>query len=286
MKNILSIQSHVVYGHAGNSSAVFPMQRLGCEVWPIHTVQFSNHTQYVEGWKGKAFPASDIDSLIDGLSNLNVLNTCDAILTGYLGSQEQCDSILQTLNRIKTVNPATIYICDPVMGDVNKGCILAPGITKRLVEDIMPIADVIIPNQFELTKFTKIDIHNVEDAVRACKKALKMGPDVVLVKHVHALSDTLFSMMYADSTGCYLIQRPYLSFIKQPVGVGDLISAIFTAKIVNGSSNLIAFKHTAEAVFGILNETNKLKQWELATVKFQSEIFSPTNHFEVQKLPM
>ena len=44
--NILSIQSHVVYGHVGNSAATFPLQRLGFEVWPIHTVQFAHHTGY------------------------------------------------------------------------------------------------------------------------------------------------------------------------------------------------------------------------------------------------
>jgi len=64
MKSIISIQSHVVYGHAGNSSAVFPMQRMGLEVWPIHTVQFSNHTQYQQGWTGQKFGADEIHSLM------------------------------------------------------------------------------------------------------------------------------------------------------------------------------------------------------------------------------
>jgi pyridoxine kinase len=83
MHGILSIQSHVTYGHAGNSSAIFPMQRMGFEVWPIHTVQFSNHTQYKQGWTGRAFSASDIDELVQGLDNIDALTRCKAILTVY-----------------------------------------------------------------------------------------------------------------------------------------------------------------------------------------------------------
>lgn len=83
MKGILSVQSHVVYGHAGNSSAVFPLQRMGFEVWPIHTVQFSNHTQYKEGWTGRAFAAEDITSLVSGMESIGQLENCEAVLSGY-----------------------------------------------------------------------------------------------------------------------------------------------------------------------------------------------------------
>src|SRR6266478_8796248 len=67
--NLLSINSHVAYGHVGNAAAVFALQRLGCEVWPVHTVQFSNHTGYGT-WKGEVFAAAQIGEVIDGIADL------------------------------------------------------------------------------------------------------------------------------------------------------------------------------------------------------------------------
>lgn len=116
---------HVVFGCAGNSAAVFPMRRLGMEVWPVNTVQFSNHTQYAAGWQGMAMPAGHISALCQGLMDIEVLGRCDAVLSGYLGSAEQGNEILAVVAAVKAANPAAIYFCDPVMGHPEKGCIVA-----------------------------------------------------------------------------------------------------------------------------------------------------------------
>lgn len=284
MKGILSIQSHVVYGHAGNSSAVFPIQRMGFEAWPIHTVQFSNHTQYKEGWTGKAFTAEDINQLVAGISNIGKLGDIEAIITGYQGSAEQCGAVLNTVQAVKEKNPNAIYVCDPVMGSPEKGCIVAPGIAESLIQDIMPTADVIVPNQFELAQFVNMEINSLDDAKRACQKALEKGPKVVVVKHLHSLSDESFSMMLATQEGCYLAQRPHLRFDKQPVGVGDLISAIFTAGLLQGRSAVEAFSHCNSAVYGVLKETAQRDEWELQTIAAQSELVEPSEIFAAQKL--
>ncbi len=284
MKNILSIQSHVVFGHAGNSSAVFPLQRMGYEVWPIHTVQFSNHTQYTEGWTGRAFTADDINELVQGIANIGQLQNCSAVLTGYQGSPQQCSAVIKTVNRVREANPKAIYVCDPVMGAPDKGCIVAPGIAEHLVKEIMPMADVIVPNQFELGQFTNSAIDSMETAVEACRKALSMGPDIVLVKHLHSLSDEKFSMMLAVQDGCFLAQRPHLNFPKQPVGVGDLISAVFTANLLSGMDPLSAFTHCNNAVYGILKKTFDAGSWELRTIEAQDELIHPSSSFETVKL--
>lgn len=284
MKGILSIQSHVVYGHAGNSSAVFPIQRMGFEAWPIHTVQFSNHTQYKEGWTGKAFTAEDINQLVQGISNIGKLGDVEAIITGYQGSAEQCSAVLNTVNAVKEKNPNAIYVCDPVMGSPEKGCIVAPGITENLIQDVMPTADVIVPNQFELAQFVDMQINSIEDAMAACQKALQKGPSIVLVKHLHSLSDDKFSMMLATQEGCFLAQRPHLKFAKEPVGVGDLISAVFTAGLLQGKSPAESFSHCNSAVYGVLKETSKRNEWELQTIAAQSELVKPSEIFAAKKL--
>lgn len=284
MTNIISIQSHVVFGHAGNSSAVFPMQRMGMEVWPIHTVQFSNHTQYQQGWRGRAFDSADITDLIQGIDNVGQLKNCSALVSGYQGSGSQCDSVATAVAKLKERNPDALYVCDPVMGDPKKGCIVPEEVTDKLVNGLMSIADVIVPNQFELTQFTGMEIETLQDAVDACKYALSKGPKMVLVKHLHSLSHESFSMMLATKEGIYLAQRPHLEFEKQPVGVGDLISGLFTAGLVKGQSAKDAFQHAHNATYGVLKITQESQTWELQTIKAQNEFVEPSSNYVVQEV--
>jgi pyridoxine kinase len=101
--NILSIQSHVAFGHVGNASATFPMQRLGHEVWPIHTVQFSNHTGY-GSWTGRVFDGQAVEELVDGIAARGVLPSCDGVLSGYMGSADIGQAILGTVARVREAN--------------------------------------------------------------------------------------------------------------------------------------------------------------------------------------
>lgn len=284
MKGIISIQSHVVYGSAGNSSAVFPLQRLGFNVWPIHTVQFSNHTQYAQGWTGEKFDPSTIGDLRQGLSNIDALEKCHAVLSGYLGSSGQTHEVLKLVNEVRSANPSAIYVCDPVMGDVDKGCVVSEEVTGDLVNHLMPAADVIVPNQFELSCFTQMKITCLDNAIDACQKALTLGPKMVLVKHLHGISNSKFTMMLATKQGCYMVQRPLLSFERQPVGVGDLISALFTGGLLKGLSAVDSFTHANNACFGVLKETSDSGEWELQTVAAQQSLIEPKECFSVVRL--
>ena len=96
--NILSIQSHVAYGHVGNSAAVFPLQRLGAEVWSIDTVQFSNHTGYGT-WEGRVFDVGLIREIVRGIERRGVLGECDGVLSGYMGSAEIGGAVLDAVAR-------------------------------------------------------------------------------------------------------------------------------------------------------------------------------------------
>ena len=284
MKGVLSIQSHVTYGHAGNSAAVFPMQRMGLEVWPIHTVHFSNHTQYNQGWTGKAVAGEAIAEIFDGLEKIGVLESIRAIVTGYLGDASHCDVIANIVKKAKAANPDCLYLCDPVMGDPEKGCIVSDGVAESLVGTLMPMADILVPNQFELTRFTGQDIHSMEDAVVACEKALALGPNLVLAKHLHGVKGDQFSMLMASNQGNYLAQRPHLTFPREPVGVGDMISATFLAGLINGLEAQQALEHCNNAVFGILEETAASNQWELQLIAGQKQFETPSNSFKVAQL--
>lgn len=278
MKRILSIQSHVVFGCAGNSAAVFPMRRMGMEVWPLNTVQFSNHTQYAEGFKGIAMPAGHIEELVNGLSAIGVLETCDAVLSGYLGSAQQGNEILTAVNRIKALNPNAIYFCDPVMGHPEKGCIVAPGVSDFLKYTALEMADVIAPNLLELETLTGAHIESIEEAIEASKVLLNKGLDMVLVKHLSraAQDKNRFEMLLTTPEGSYLVSRPLYDFDRQPVGVGDLISGIMLANLMSGYSPLAAFERTNAAVDAILKTTFEAGAYELQLVASQEAIANPS----------
>ena len=146
---ILSIQSSVAYGHVGNSAAVFPLQRLGHEVWPVLTVHFSNHTGYGE-WRGPLLAPDDVREVIRGIEDRGVLGQADAVLSGYQGDPAVGAVILDAVARVKELNPDAVYCCDPVMGDVGRGMFVRPGIPEYMRDTVVPQADIITPNQFEL----------------------------------------------------------------------------------------------------------------------------------------
>jgi pyridoxine kinase len=279
MQNVLSIQSHVVFGHAGNSAAVFPMRRMGVNVWPLNTVQFSNHTQYGR-WTGGAVDADELTRVIEGIGAIGVLSRCNAILSGYLGSPEQGAAVVEIVRMVKAVNPKARYFCDPVMGTTS-GCIVEPGIQEFLVNTMPEVADAMTPNHIELQKLTGRTIETVDEAVAACREVIARGPEVVLVKHLidkNSRADT-FNMLAVTATEAWFAQRPLYPFARQPVGVGDLTSAVFLARTLLGDSVRAALEHTLAAVNAVVRTTFQAGRYELEIVASQDEIAYPTERF-------
>ncbi len=178
--NVLSIQSHVAYGHVGNASAVFPMQRLGVEVWPVHTVQFSNHTGY-GAWRGEVFAADSVREVVKGVAERGALARCDAVLSGYMGSAAIGEAILEAVAAVRAENRDALYCCDPVIGDTEEGVYVRPGITEFMRERAVPAADILTPNLFELNLLTGLPTRTLAEAKGAIAALQARGPRVVLV---------------------------------------------------------------------------------------------------------
>jgi len=288
MKNVLSIQSHVVFGHAGNSAAVFPMRRLGVNVWPLNTVQFSNHTQYGH-WSGSAIDAGQMVELVEGIGAIGVLPRCDAVLSGYLGAPEQAQAVIDIVRAVKAANPQARYFCDPVMGSVNGGgCKVEPGIQAFLVQRMPEVADALMPNHSELERLVGREIETAEEAVDACRELLRRGPRLVLVKHLldrNSPADT-FNMLVVSEREAWLGQRPLYHFARQPVGVGDITSAIFVARLMNGDALRPAFEHTLAAVNAVVKTTYDAGRYELEIVAAQDQIARPREWFDAWAFDM
>jgi pyridoxine kinase len=279
--NILSIQSHVAYGHVGNASAVFPMQRLGVEVWPIHTVQFSNHTGY-GAWKGRVFDAPMIEELVEGIGERGVLPTCDGVLSGYMGSAEIGDAILSAVDKVRAANPRALYCCDPVIGDVGRGIFVRPGIPEFMRDRAVPAADIVTPNYFELDYLSGIASETLSMAKEAVAAVQQLGPRVVLVTSLHT-RDTpqdCIDLLAGEGGEFWRVRTPKLSLSVN--GAGDAIAALFFVHYARTGASGIALGEAAASVYGVLRRTAEAGSREILTVAAQDEFISPSQRFSVE----
>ncbi|MBR0684052.1 pyridoxal kinase PdxY [Roseomonas eburnea] len=277
MPSILSIQSWVAYGHVGNASAIFPLQRLGAEVWGIHTVQFSNHTGY-GAWRGQVFGAELIRDCVTGIEERGALPRCDAVLSGYMGSAEIGEAILDAARRVKAANPAALWCCDPVIGDVGRGVFVRPGIPEFMRDEALPAADIVTPNQFELEWLTGTGVRTLEHAKAAVTALQARGPRCVLVTSLH-LDDTPegeIGMLAGEGGRFWRISTPMLPVSVN--GAGDAIAALFLFHRLRGGADA-ALAAAASSVFGLLRRTAEAGSREILTVAAQEEFVAPSRMF-------
>ncbi|WP_207540618.1 pyridoxal kinase PdxY [Sabulicella rubraurantiaca] len=275
--NILSIQSWVAYGHVGNASAIFPLQRLGAEVWGINTVQFSNHTGY-GAWRGQVFGAGLIGDCVQGIEERGVLPSCDAVLSGYMGDAAIGEAILEAVARVKRANPQALWCCDPVIGDVGRGVFVRPGIPEFFRDRALPEADIATPNRFELEYLTGIEARTVEDTKRAISALQAMGPRCVLVTSLEAGSgEGEIGMMAAEGGRFWRLSTPLL-----PLGVngaGDAVAALFLFHRLKTGEAGTALSAAASSIFGVLRRTAEAGSREILTVAAQEEFVLPSRAF-------
>jgi pyridoxine kinase len=280
---LLSIQSAVAYGHVGNSAAVFPLQRIGVEVLPVYTVNFSNHTGY-GAWRGPLISPDDVREVITGIEERGVLPQIDVILSGYQGSEGIADVILDAVARIKMANPAAIYACDPVMGNATSGCFVAPAIPVLLRERVVPAADIITPNQFELGYLTGTEPDTLESTLNSVDLARAMGPRTVLVTSVERpdREEGTLEMLAVDDDGAWIVSTPQLPMTAN--GSGDVTAALFTAHYRRSGDAADALARAASSVFDLLQNTLDSGKRELQLVESQEAYAHPRMQFAVRQV--
>ncbi len=275
---VLSIQSHVVYGHVGNSAAVFPLQRLGREVWPLMSVQFSSHTGH-PGWRGHAFDAAMIDQCAEGLEAIGALPSCAGLLTGYLGKPEIGDAALRALARIRAANPDAAYACDPVIGDVGRGSYVAPGVAEFFRDRALAAATIVTPNAYELEWLTGASATTLAEASAGIAALLARGPSVVVVTSLslEGSPPARIDMLAGDDRGMWRLRTPKLPIAVN--GAGDLFAALFFHHWLERRSTPEALSRTASSVFGVVAATLAAGARELALVAAQDELVRPSAIF-------
>ncbi len=280
---ILSIQSAVAYGHAGNSAAVFPMQRIGVEVLPVYTVNFSNHTGY-GAWRGPVMAPSDVADVITGVEERGGFDELYAVLSGYQGSEGIADVIIDAVARVKARRPDALYACDPVMGNAKSGCFVAPAIPDLLRDKVVPVADIITPNQFELGYLTGTSPDTIASTLASADAARAMGPATILVTSVERPDrpDNTIEMMAIDDSGAWIVQTPYLPL--KANGSGDVTAALFTSHYARTHDAADALARTASSVYGLLEITHAAGSKELHLVEAQEHFAHPRMEFEALRV--
>jgi pyridoxine kinase len=281
--NILSIQSLVAYGHAGNSAALFPLQRLGFQVWPVMTVHFSNHTGYGD-WRGPLLTAQDVADVVQGVQDRGALDECHAVLSGYQGAEDVGGVILDAVATVKERNSGAIYFCDPVMGDVGRGFFVRPGIPEFMRDRVVPAADVVTPNQFELGFLADSEITTRQDVLTAADRVRATGPGTVLVTSVdddETPADAL-DMLAVSGEGAWAVRTPRLPI--NPPGAGDLTAAVFLANLLDGHPLERALARTASSVFAVMEATAADGGREMRIIPTQDALAAPAEQFSVTRL--
>jgi pyridoxine kinase len=216
---------------------------------------------------------------MDGIEARPDFAACDAVLSGYLGSADIAAAVLRAVGRVKHANSGALYCCDPVMGDEGKGFYVKPDMPSFIREKIVPSADILTPNLFELEALTTYRARSHDALKSAIAQIHEMGPRIVLV--TSAITDDTprdaFDMIVSDGRSCYRLRTPRLDLV--PNGAGDLTAALFLGRYLIDHDIATALSHAASAVFGILAKTQAMDVRELAIIAAQDDIISPSQIF-------
>lgn len=284
----LSLQSHVAYGYVGNRAAAFPLQRLGHEVWAVNTVEFSNHTGY-GAWRGRAASAEQVSEIVQGIEALGQFSRCDGLLTGYVGDAALADVVLDTARRVRAANPRAVWCCDPVLGDIDTGIYVKPGIDTFFRERAIPAADLVTPNHFELEHLTGRTVSTMDEALAAARTLLqgeRPGPRLALItslRRADASADTI-EMVAVTREAAWRVATPMIGFEIAPNGTGDAVAALFTAHWISGDEIADALGKAASSIFAVLEATRAMGERELQLVAAQDRLVAPPRAFKAERL--
>jgi pyridoxine kinase len=173
------------------------------------------------------------------------------VLSGYLGDAEQAQDVARLVGAVRAANPDALYVCDPVIGDAG-GLYVPEALAEAILEHLIPAADIATPNVHELAWLSGAPIGDSGSMTAAAET---LGPARVLVTSALA--------MMAGSTGNLLVSggqsvmAEHRHIPNAPNGLGDLMSATFLARLLEGVPEEKALQMATGSVFEILARTSR-----------------------------
>lgn len=281
---ILSIQSHVVYGYVGNKSAVYPMQSMGFDVWPLNTVQFSTHTGY-KNWQGDVFAKEHIRKVIAALEDLGISQECEAIISGYIGNEETCYEVLDIVKRFKAKNPRIKYLCDPVMGN-DVSCFVKPEVVEFFKKNLD--ADIITPNQFEAELLSNIQIKCIKDLRKIADFFHNMGILILVITGINTI-DVLYGascVFVSDGTNQHIIPTKNYKYEYPINGKGDLFSSVFLGALLTIRRSLDSAKNAVYYTDLVVKNTiqSKKRELQILSTRYSASIMNNIESIDINGL--
>ncbi len=275
---ILSIQSEVAYGHVGNSAAVLPLQRLGFDVWPVNTVQLGHHPGYGQ-FRGYHVEAERLTAVLDGVLGQAPLERCAGMIVGYLGDAENADPVLHAVEAVRARSPDRVFLLDPVIGDDDAGIFVRHGVPAVIEDRLMPYADIITPNRFELAHLSALDVDDSAGAKLAAQRLLERGARLVVATGLETLDQPEMTAMLAVSgEEQWLVRTPRLA--RTFNGTGDAFSALFLGHYLLALDLRTALERAASAIFSLVEMTTERGEEELSLVAAQDVLTANAARFQ------
>jgi len=253
---IVSIQSQLVFGCAGNSAAVPLLQRLGATVYAVPTTLLSNTPHYPTIAGGPLDPAL-VEALLDTLLDRIAPSDIGAILTGYIGSSGAAAAAARFIDRVRTDHSPVLVLCDPVMGDTDIGLYVDEAVADAIAAELVPRADILTPNLFEARRLTGLPDGD-PDAV--LERLLTSRARIAVITGIDD-SDGFVTTLAGDGKGRWRVHTPKLAL--RPTGTGDVFSAAFLHALLRGANTPAALERGVETVFDLMETAHRTGAREL-----------------------
>ena len=279
--SVLSVQSRVVAGFAGNSTAVFCLQRSGSDCWGLDTLQYSNHTGYA-GFGGRVFDEDQLRTVYDGLKRYVGIQKCQAVLSGYLGRKETGDLVLDIVRDVRAENASAVYCCDPVLGD-DDGLYVSADMPDFMRYKAVPFADIIVPNRFELGVLSQKPVNTKDQIIDAARFLMEQGRTQICVVSGVFMPEGVFSIAVTRAQA-YCVKTPLIDWTADDTGgSGDMMAALFLAQWLKTKDVAGSLSKSVSSCYGIIRETARERSQELCLIQAQKEIERPSMNFPANK---
>lgn len=267
---VVSVQSQVVHGHVGNSAAAYPMRRLGVEVAEVPTTLLSNHPHYPT-LRGRVLEPELVADLLAGAAERGLLTRAAVILSGFLGRAATAAALADAVAQAKAAAPAVIYACDPVMGDADLGFFASEDLRAAFAGRLVPLADVIFPNAFELGFLAGAAVAGPAD-VAGARARLRVPAVVATSVPVPGRPDQLATVL-VDASGCHVFATERLAV--RPAGTGDLLAGLVAARLARGAAPAEAVRLAVAGVAAVLRLTGPAPWDEMPVAEAIEAIVAP-----------
>lgn len=274
---VIVISSHVARGSVGNRAAVFALETLGFPVWAVPTVILPWHPGHGRATRIVPDP-EDFATLMSDLAGAPWLGEVAGVLSGYLGDARQAEAIAKLVGAVRRKNPKSIYVCDPVMGDLG-GLYVKQDVAEAIRDRLMPIADIATPNRYELAWMAGASLDDMRATIAAATEA---GPATMLVTSAPSLMSGSIGNLLITPTEAFLAEHRIIA--NPPNGLGDLTGAVYLARILSGQPPEKALQSTTAAVYEILARTAKRGADELQLETDSQSLSHPMSMVQMRRV--